>query len=43
MSWFNRKPRPKNPPSIPHPKKSSPSTEKYVKEMKEQVRQKEEK
>jgi hypothetical protein len=37
MSWFNRRPSPKNPPVAP-PKASSPISEKYLKEMKEAVR-----
>ena len=38
MSWFNRAPRPKNPPASPAPKKSSPLGERVLKEAKAQVR-----
>jgi len=38
MSWFNRKPRPKNSPQVLGPKTSSPATERRMKEVKERVR-----
>jgi hypothetical protein len=38
MSWYNRKPRPKNPPAVISPKNSSPAAEKYLKEIKDTVR-----
>lgn len=38
MSWFNRAPRPKNPPGAPPPKHSSPAAERVLKETKDQVR-----
>jgi hypothetical protein len=38
MSWFNRAPRPKNPPHSPPPKHFSPVAEKVLKETKQQVR-----
>jgi hypothetical protein len=40
MSWFNRAPRPKNPPSAPSPKHSSPAADRILKETKKQVREK---
>jgi hypothetical protein len=39
MSWFNRKPRPKNPPVL-IPKHSSPVSEKRLNKTKEAVREK---
>jgi len=38
MSWFNRAPRPKNPPHSPPPKHSSPIAEQVLNETKQQVR-----
>jgi hypothetical protein len=38
MSWFNRAPRPKNPPSASPPKHFSPVAERVLKETKDQVR-----
>jgi len=38
MSWFNRKPRPKNPPQHLSAKNLSPTTERVMKETKERVR-----
>ena len=38
MSWFNRAPRPKNPPHSPPPKHSSPLAEQVLKETKQRVR-----
>ena len=40
MSWFNRAPRPKNPPSAPPPKHFSPTADRILKETKKQVREK---
>ena len=40
MSWFNRAPRPKNPPSAPPPKHFSPAAERLLEESKQQVRAK---
>ena len=40
MSWFNRAPRPKNPPSSPAPKHFSPLAETILEERKQQVRAK---
>ena len=37
MSWFNRKPHPKNPP-LHVPQKSSPASEKMLEKTKEQVK-----
>ena len=37
MSWFNRKPKPKNPPQYPSPKNFSPATERLLKETKQAV------
>ena len=39
MSWFNRAPRPKNPPHSPPPKHFSPVAERLLKESKRQVRE----
>jgi len=38
MSWFNHKPRPKNPPRDQSSKNFSPTTERMMKEAKEKVR-----
>jgi hypothetical protein len=38
MSWFNRAPRPKNPPHSPPPKHFSPFAEQVLNETKQQVR-----
>lgn len=38
MSWFNRAPRPKNPPHSPPPKHFSPTAERLLEESKKQVR-----
>ena len=38
MSWFNKKPRPKNPPQHLSAKNLSPATERKMKETKERVR-----
>jgi hypothetical protein len=38
MSWFNRAPRPKNPPHSVSPKHFSPVAERLLKESKRQVR-----
>jgi hypothetical protein len=38
MSWFNRAPRPKNPPHSPAPKHFSPVAEQVLNETKQQVR-----
>ena len=38
MSWFNTKPRPKNPPQNLSAKNLSPATERKLKETKEKVR-----
>ena len=38
MSWFNKKPRPKNPPPHLSPKNLSPATERKMKEAKDRVR-----
>jgi hypothetical protein len=38
MSWYKRKPRPKNAPSAPPPKHTSPSAEKHLKEIKKIIR-----
>ena len=38
MSWFNRKPRPRNPPQHLSAKNLSPTTERVMKETKERVR-----
>lgn len=40
MSWFNRAPRPKNPPSAPPPKHFSPIADRAMEECKKQVREK---
>jgi hypothetical protein len=38
MSWFNRKPRPKNPPANFSPKHVSPATQRKLEETKQTVR-----
>ena len=38
MSWFNRKPRPKNPPQHLSAKNLTPATERKMREAKERVR-----
>jgi len=38
MSWFNRAPKPKNPPHSPPPKHFSPIGDQVLKEIKQQVR-----
>jgi hypothetical protein len=38
MSWFNRKPRPKNPPQHLSAKNLTPATERKMREVKERVR-----
>ena len=40
MSWFNRAPRPKNPPHSPPPKHFSPIAEQALTETKKKVREK---
>jgi hypothetical protein len=38
MSWFNRKPRPRNPPQNLSAKNLTPATERRLREAKERVR-----
>jgi len=38
MSWFNRKPKPKNPPQNLSAKNLTPATERRMKQAKDQVR-----
>ena len=40
MSWYNRKPRSKNPPTHLPSKNFSPATERRLEEIKKQVREK---